>query len=349
MKLLVTGGAGFIGSTFVRRRLASTEDDITVVDKLTYAGSTANLAGLDRDPATRERYRFVRGDIADAKPMTALAADQDAVVNFAAESHVDRSILDQTAFLRTGVMGVHALLEAVRSACERREDMSAVRFLQVSTDEVYGSVTDGASREGDPLDPRSPYSAAKAAGEQLTRAYGTTYGLDVIITRGSNTYGPRQHPEKLIPLFVTNAITDQPLPMYGDGLQRRDWLFVDDHADGVGLALDRGERGGTYNIPGTDERTNRDVTAAILERLEKPWSLVRSVPDRPGHDRRYSMNGERLHALGWSPQIGFADGIARTVDWYVANEKWWRQMRDADWSDYYARQYGWRLEQSVEA
>jgi len=348
MKLLVTGGAGFIGSTFVHRRLANTADDVTVVDKLTYAGSTANLAGLDRDPATRDRFRFVRGDIADAKQMASLIADRDAVVNFAAESHVDRSILDQTAFLRTGVMGVHSLLEGVRAACERRGPGS-VRFLQVSTDEVYGSVAEGASREGDPLDPRSPYSAAKASGELLARAYHTTYDLDVVITRGSNTYGPHQHPEKLIPLFVTNAITDQPLPMYGDGMQRRDWLYVDDHADGVGMALDRGEAGGIYNVASTDERTNRDVTAAILERLEKPWSLVRSVPDRPGHDRRYSMDGSKLRGLGWDPKVTFADGIGRTVDWYLANEKWWREMRDQDWSDYYARQYGWRLEQSVEA
>jgi dTDP-glucose 4,6-dehydratase len=348
MKLLVTGGAGFIGSNFVRRRLAGTDDDVTVVDKLTYAGSTANLTGLERDPATRDRFRFVRADIADAKQMASLVGDRDAVVNFAAESHVDRSILDQTAFLRTGVMGVHALLEGVRQACERR-GAGTVRFLQVSTDEVYGSVSEGASREGDPLDPRSPYSAAKASGELLAQAYHTTYGLDTVITRGSNTYGPHQHPEKLIPLFVTNAITDQPLPMYGDGMQRRDWLFVDDHADGVGMVLDRGEAGGTYNVASADERTNRDVTTAILERLEKPWSLVRSVPDRPGHDRRYSMDGSKLRALGWSPKVSFTDGIAQTVDWYLANEKWWREMRDQDWSDYYARQYGWRLEQSVEA
>jgi dTDP-glucose 4,6-dehydratase len=220
----------------------------------------------------------------------------------------------------------------------------------VSTDEVYGPVPEGLSREDDPLRPSSPYSAAKAAGEHLARAYHETYGLDVVITRGANTYGPRQHTEKLIPLFITNALTDQPLPMYGDGMQRRDWLYVDDHADAVGVVLDRGVSGLAYNVSGEGhERPNRAVTQAILERLGKPWSLVRSVPDRPGHDRRYALDGSRLKALGWEAKVGFDEGIARTVDWYAANEPWWRAVRSGDWDDYYRRQYGWRLEESAPA
>lgn len=347
MKLLVTGGAGFIGSTFVRRRLTSTDDDIIVIDKLTYAGSVENLTGLDEDPATRTRFRFARGDIADAQAVSQLLADRDAVVNFAAESHVDRSILDPTAFLRTGVMGVYTLLEAIRAANAARPAGQGIRFVQISTDEVYGSVQAGKSSESDVLDPRSPYSAAKAAGELLARTYHVTFGVDVVITRGSNTYGPRQHPEKLIPLFITNALTDQPLPLYGDGMQRRDWLFVDDHADGVGVVLDRGLSGEAYNIAGREERANIEVTRAILDGLGKPWSLVRRVPDRRGHDRRYSMDGSRLAALGWRPSIGFNEGMRATIDWYVANDGWWRRLLDADWRDYYAQQYGWRLEQSV--
>ncbi len=349
MRLLVTGGAGFIGSAFVRRRLSATGDTITVIDKLTYAGNIANLAGAEGEPFPADRFRFVQGDIADQDLVDSLVPEQDAVVNFAAESHVDRSILDPLAFLRTGVLGVHALLEACRTESARRGDAAAVRFVQISTDEVYGSVSEGESREGDALDPRSPYSAAKAAGELLARAYHTTYGLDVVVTRGSNTYGPHQHPEKLIPLFITNAMSDQPLPLYGDGLQRRDWLFVDDHADGVGVVLDRGAPGEIYNVTGLDERTNREVTQTILTALDKPWTLVRSVPDRPGHDRRYAMDGARVAALGWRATVPFPEGIRRTVDWYVEHEDQWRGTRDADWADYYARQYGWRLAQSVEA
>ncbi len=307
MRILVTGGAGFIGSTFVRRRLATTADRITVVDKLTYAGNPANLAGLAEDPATRERYRFVEGDIADEPLMRQLAADCDAIVNFAAESHVDRSILEPSAFLRTGVMGVYALLEAARAEHDQRG--GAFRLLQVSTDEVYGPVPQGRSVESDPLRPTSPYSAAKAAGEHLVAAYHETHGLDTVITRGANTYGPHQFPEKLIPLFVTNALDDELLPMYGDGMQRRDWLFVSDHADGVGVVLDRGVAGETYNIPGDGvERPNRAVTEAILQHLGKPWSLVRTVPDRPGHDRRYALDGSRLQAARLAAARGLRGG-----------------------------------------
>ena len=217
------------------------------------------------------------------------------------------------------------------------------RFLQVSTDEVYGSIEEGSSIETDPLAPRSPYAAAKASGELLARAYHVTYGLDVVVTRGSNTYGPYHHPEKLIPLFVTNALDDQPLPLYGDGLQRRDWLFVSDHAGAVAHVLEHGEPGEVYNIPGEAELTNREVAARLLALLGKPWSLVRSVADRPGHDRRYSMDGTRLHALGWTNRVGFDEGLARTVAWYRDHQAWWRAARSGEWDGYYARQYGDRI------
>jgi dTDP-glucose 4,6-dehydratase len=337
-RLLVTGGAGFIGSCYVRDVLARRDGtEITVLDKLTYAGNEANLAPIGDDAEMAGRLRFIRGDIADAAIAGPLVAEAEAVVNFAAESHVDRSILDPEAFLRTGVIGVHVLLEAVRAAPR------PTRFLQVSTDEVYGSVEDGHSREDDPLRPRSPYAAAKAAGELLVRSYIVTHGVDAVVTRGSNTYGPYHHPEKLIPLFVTNAIDDQPLPLYGDGLQRRDWLHVADHAAAVDHVLRHGATGETYNIPGGVEMANRDVVALLLDRLGKPWSLVHHVEDRPGHDRRYAMDGTRLADLGWRPRTSFEDGLAHTVDWYVANEAWWRAARSGDWDAYYERQYGSRL------
>ena len=337
-RLLVTGGAGFIGSCYVRDVLGRRDGTrITVLDKLTYAGNEANLAPVRDDPEMAGRFRFVRGDIADPDVVGPLVADADAILNFAAESHVDRSILDPEAFLRTGVIGVHVLLEAARAATHRP------RYLQVSTDEVYGSVEQGYSLETDVLAPRSPYAAAKAAGEQLVRSYVVTYGLDAVVTRGSNTYGPYHHPEKLIPLFVTNAIDDQPLPLYGDGLQRRDWLYVADHAGGIDHVLRHGATGETYNIAGGVEMANRDVVRLLLERLGKPWSLVRHVEDRPGHDRRYAMDGSKLAALGWRPATTFEDGLARTVDWFVANEPWWRAARSGDWDAYYERQYGSRL------
>ena len=376
-RLLVTGGAGFIGSTFVHRRLASTRDHVTVVDKLTYAGNPANLARLTDDPATRDRYRFVQADIADEPLMRELAAECDAIVNFAAESHVDRSILEPAAFLHTGVMGVYSLLEAARAEHERRsggagtgtgtgtgadsgtgagtgtaagQSGGGFRFLQVSTDEVYGPVPEGLSVEGDPMRPTSPYSAAKAAGEHLVAAYHETHGLDTVITRGANTYGPNQYPEKLIPLFISNALDDEPLPMYGDGMQRRDWLFVADHADGIGAVLDRGTSGAAYNIPGDGvERPNRAVTEAILAALDKPWSLVRRVPDRPGHDRRYALDGSCLRGLGWQPRVTFEEGLALTIAWYAEHRDWWEPIKSGEWADYYRAQYAWRLERSVEA
>jgi dTDP-glucose 4,6-dehydratase len=346
--LLVTGGAGFIGSCFVRQILGRRDGTrITVIDKLTYAGNRANLAPVESDPEQAARYRFVEGDIADPAAVGPLVADADAVVNFAAESHVDRSILDPEAFLRTGVIGVHVLLEAVQAASVGRD--RPVRFLQVSTDEVYGSVETGRSRETDRLEPRSPYSAAKAAGELLVGSYVSTHGVDAVVTRGSNTYGPYHHPEKLIPLFITNAIDDQPLPLYGDGLQQRDWLFVADHAGAIEHVLRTGVSGETYNIRGSAEMANRDVVAALLEQLGKPWSLVRSVPDRPGHDRRYALDGSKLEALGWRNRTPFADGLAATIDWFQSNEAWWRAAKSGDWDAYYERQYGERLAHGLAA
>jgi dTDP-glucose 4,6-dehydratase len=352
-RLLVTGGAGFIGSCFVRDVLARKDGThITVIDKLTYAGNRANLAPVEADPEQAARLRFVHGDIADPVVVAPLVADVDAVVNFAAESHVDRSILDPEAFLRTDVLGVHVLLEACRAEQERAakgERATAPRFLQVSTDEVYGSVETGESREDDRLEPRSPYSSAKAGGEMLARSYFVTYGLDVVITRGSNTYGPYHHPEKLIPLFVTNAIDDQQLPLYGDGLQRRDWLYVSDHAGAIGHVIEHGASGETYNVAGDNERTNRDVVTTLLKHLGKPWSLVRQVEDRPGHDRRYAMDSSKLAALGWTNKMSFEVGLPATVDWYLENQDWWRSIKSGEWKDYYQRQYGARLAGSRDA
>jgi dTDP-glucose 4,6-dehydratase len=337
-RLLVTGGAGFIGSCYVRDVLGRRDGTrITVLDKLTYAGNEANLAPVRDDPEMAARFTFVRGDIADPAVVGPLVEAADAVVNFAAESHVDRSILDPEAFLATGVVGVHVLLDACRVAASRP------RYLQVSTDEVYGSVDEGHASEDAPLAPRSPYAAAKASGELLVRSYVITHGIDAVVTRGSNTYGPYHHPEKLIPLFVTNALDDRPLPLYGDGLQRREWLYVSDHAGAIDHVLRHGATGETYNIAGPTERTNRDVVALLLEHLGKPWSLVREVEDRPGHDRRYAMDGAKLAALGWTPATSFEDGLAATIDWYRTNEAWWRAARSGDWDGWYARQYGHRL------
>ncbi len=336
--LLVTGGAGFIGSAYVRDVLGRRDGThITVLDKLTYAGNEANLAPVRDDQELAARFRFVRGDIADPAVVGPLVDAADAVVNFAAESHVDRSILDPEAFLATGVIGVHVLLEACRVASGRP------RLLQVSTDEIYGSVDEGHAREDAPYAPRSPYAAAKAAGELLVRSYVITHGLDAVVTRGSNTYGPYHHPEKLIPLFITNAIDDRELPMYGDGLQRRDWLYVADHAGAIDFVLRHGVSGETYNVAGGAEHTNRDVIAILLEHLDKPWSLVRTVEDRPGHDRRYAMDGAKLAALGWRPATTFETGLAQTIDWYRANEAWWRAARSGDWDGWYERQYARRL------
>jgi dTDP-glucose 4,6-dehydratase len=346
-RLLVTGGAGFIGSEYVRQVLARRDGTrITVLDKLTYAGNRANLAAVEADEEQARRFRFVRGDIADPDTVGPLVAEADAVLNIAAETHVDRSILDPEAFLRTGVIGVHVLLEAVRAEAAASRTL---RFLQVSTDEVYGDIATGRSVETDALAPRSPYAAAKASSELLVRSYGVTFGIDAVITRGSNTYGPHQHPEKLIPLFVTNALAGEPLPMYGDGMQIRDWLHVSDHAAGIDFVLRHGEPGEAYNLPGGTELPNREVIGRLLEAAGRDWSLVRVVPDRPGHDRRYAMDGSRLRALGWAPRVSFDEGLPATVAWYRDNGAWVQAAKGGDWADYYRRQYETRLAQGQAA
>jgi len=333
MKILVTGGAGFIGSNFVRILLASYPDDeIVNLDLLTYAGNLENLA----DVQEKRNYRFVRGDISDASLLERLFAEGfDAVLNFAAESHVDRSIEDPGHFLRTNVFGTQALLEA---ALRHR----VKRFVQISTDEVYGSLGEvGRFSEKTPLAPNSPYSASKAAADLLARAYWKTYGLDVVITRCSNNYGPYQFPEKLIPLFITNALADEALPVYGDGLYVRDWIYVEDHCIALDHVLRGGKSGGIYNIGADEERTNLDITRLILEALGKESSLISHVKDRPGHDRRYAMDSTRIQTeLGWKPRTSFEEGMKRTIQWYVENPNWWRKIKSGEYKEYYARMYG---------
>src|SRR5579884_277545 len=331
MRLLVTGGLGFIGSTFIHLVLRERPDTHVVnLDAMTYAGNPANCADLEDDP----RYRFVRGDICDpAMVDEALADGVDAIVNFAAETHVDRSILEPEAFLRTDILGTHALLEAVR-----RHHIA--RFLQVSTDEVYGDVADGESLESDPLTPRSPYSASKAGGDLQVLAYWNTYRTPVLITRGSNTYGPRQYPEKLIPLFVTNLLEDQTVPVYRDGMQIRDWLHAEDHARGILHVLEHGEVGNAYNIGGGNPRTNIEITRMLLDACGRSFDThVRHVADREGHDRRYAVNCAKAHALGWKPAVDFAKGLRETIEWYRDNEAWWRPLKNGEFKAYYQRQY----------
>ena len=325
----MTGGAGFIGSEYVRFTLREHPgDSVVVLDKLTYAGNLANLAPVAGDP----RYRFVRGDIADADLVGSLAAETDVVINFAAESHVDRSLEAPGQFIQTDVYGTYVLLEAALRAGHER-------FLQVSTDEVYGDVEAGRSRESDPLRPRSPYSASKAGGEMLVWAYRASHGLPAIVTRGSNTYGPYQYPEKIVPLFITNAIDDLPLPLYGDGGAVRDYLYVEDHCRGIDTALRNGAPGDDYNIGFGGEVSGLEVADTVLAALGKPASLKQPVRDRPGHDRRYALDTSRLRGLGWEPRVGFAEGIRRTVDWYVANPSWWRPLKSGEFWEFYQRNY----------
>ena len=331
MRWLVTGGLGFIGSNFVRLALREHSGlEIVNLDAMTYAGNPANLRDVEGDP----RYRFVRGDIGDpAAVREAIGQGVDAIVNFAAETHVDRSILDPEAFLRTDILGTHVLLEAVR-------EFHIPRYLQVSTDEVYGDVASGESREGDPLCPRSPYSASKAGGDLQVLAYWTTYRTPVMITRGSNTYGPYQYPEKLIPLFVTNLIDDESVPVYGDGMQIRDWLHVEDHARGIMHVLEHGELGHVYNVGGGNPRTNLEITELLVNGCSRSMGThVRHVTDRPGHDRRYAVDTSKARALGWTPRVDFAQGLRETIAWYQANEPWWRPLKSGEFRDYYKRQY----------
>jgi len=330
MRLLVTGGAGFIGSNFARYVLNRyPQDQITVLDKLTYAGNPRNVADLRVSP----RFTFVQGDIADASVVEPLVASVDAVVNFAAETHVDRSILDAGAFIETDVRGTWVLLEAARKA-------QLGRFLQVSTDEVYGHVPEGFSKETDQLAPRSPYAASKAGGDLMVLAYKTTYDLPVMITRGSNNIGPYQYPEKVVPVFVTNAMDDIPLPIYGDGGALRDYVYVTDHCAGIDTVLRKGAPGEVYNVGAGNEINTLVLARAILSRLGKPETLMSFVPDRPGHDRRYSVDCSKLRGLGWEPDYSFEAALNATVDWYVNNEDWWRPLKSGEYLDYYKRNYG---------
>jgi dTDP-glucose 4,6-dehydratase len=329
MKLMVTGGAGFIGSEFVRMTLAEhPEDSVVVLDKLTYAGNVSNLAAYAQDP----RLRLVKGDICDAETVTALAGTCDVIVNFAAESHVDRSLEAPGQFIQTDVYGVYVLMEAARS---RKHE----RFLHVSTDEVYGDVSEGRCRETDRLQPRSPYSASKAGGEMLVGAYRASYGFPAIVTRGANTYGWFQYPEKIIPLFITNAIDNEPLPIYGDGLAVRDYILVDDHCRAIDTALRRGQVGEDYNIGAGGEIDGQTVADTILALLGKPASLKQAVADRAGHDRRYAVDSTKLRALGWTPRAPFSEGIERTVRWYVEHPEWWRRLKNGDFWAFYQRNY----------
>jgi dTDP-glucose 4,6-dehydratase len=328
--VLVTGGCGFIGSAFVRTALERGAEVVNL-DKLTYAGNPANVAEVADDP----RYRFVHGDIADPEIVAEAMAGCDVVVNLAAESHVDRSILAPEQFIRTDVVGTAVLLDRARAEGVRR-------FVQVSTDEVYGSIAAGAFREDDPLRPTSPYSASKAGGDLQVLAWHHTFGIDAVVTRGSNTFGPRQYPEKLIPLFVTNALDGEPLPVYGDGMQVRDWIHVDDHCAGIWTALERGAPGEVYNVGAGNEMPNLEITRRILDLAGRDESLVHHVADRPGHDRRYALDTAKLRALGWAPRGRFEQDLAATVRWYAERRDWWEPIKSGEYRAYYEAQYGSR-------
>ena len=334
MKILVTGGAGFIASNFVRLINAERPAwDVVILDKLTYAGRRETLEDL--------RAEFIHGDICDAVAVSRAMDGCKMVFNFAAESHVDRSLMGDPelagAFVQTDVYGVYAL-------CEAAKKRGVARFVQVSTDEVYGDVESGHSVESDPLAPRSPYAASKAGGELIARSYFISHGLPVIITRGSNTFGPFQFPEKLIPLMTTNAIDDKQLPIYGDGMQRRDWIYALDHALGILIAGEKGTPGEAYNVGGGNEKYNKEIVARILQLTGKNDNLIKHVEDRAGHDRRYALNFDKIKSLGYAPRHTFDDAMRETVEWYQAREDWWRAIRDGDdYKDYYARQYGKRL------
>ncbi len=339
MRYLVTGGAGFIGSNFIRYIFNKYGDDAQVVnlDKLTYAGIRENLAEYEG----KKNYRFVQGDIANPADVAEAykgvdGSGVDVVVNFAAETHVDRSLMEAATFIQTDVQGVLILLEEAKKLAPNLK-----RFVQVSTDEVYGSIETGSFTETDMLNPRNPYSASKAGGDRMAYAYAQTFGMPIVITRASNNYGPFQYPEKLIPLFVTNAIDDLPLPLYGDGRNVRDWLFVEDHCAGIDFAIEHGQNSEVYNIGGGNELENREITYKILELLKKPDSLIKPVGDRQGHDRRYSLSTSKLESLGFKITTNFDEALARTVRWYVDNEPWWRAIkeRSAEYKAYYEKQY----------
>jgi dTDP-glucose 4,6-dehydratase len=329
--VVVTGGAGFIGSTFARLLIERGYERVRVFDKLTYAGNPANIDSLDSHPS----FSFVQGDICDAAAVDDAVAGFDAVVNFAAETHVDRSLMDPGEFIQTDVYGVFTLLEAARRHNTRR-------FVHVSTDEVYGEVSSGSSSESDALAPRNPYSASKAGGEMMVRAYVSTYGVPAIISRGSNTYGPYQYPEKLIPLAVTNVLQGAPIPIYGDGRQIRDWIHARDHASGIEFLLRHGELGEAYNIGGGNERENLSVAKIILSELDAPAEMLNHVTDRQGHDRRYSLDTSRLRALGWRPEVDFEQGLRETIQWYRDNRQWWEPIKSGEFEAYYQSNYAAR-------
>ncbi len=335
MKILVTGGCGFIGSNFIRYFLKSYPNDTLInVDKLTYAGNLENLSDLSQSP----HYHFFRGDITDAPRMEELInKGVDAIINFAAESHVDRSIEDPSAFMKTNVFGTFVLLEAIRKVFPTQR----IRFIHISTDEVYGSLGEtGAFTEETPFAPNSPYSASKAAADMLVRAYHRTYGLPSVITRSSNNFGPYQFPEKLIPLMISNAIEDKELPIYGDGMYIRDWIYVEDHCQALDVVLQHGREGEVYNIGGRSERPNLVVAQTILNRLGKPPSLLRFVTDRPGHDRRYAIDFSKIEReLGWKPTVSFEEGISRTIEWYLIHREWWKKIKTGEYLNYYNRMY----------
>jgi dTDP-glucose 4,6-dehydratase len=334
MKILVTGGAGFIGSNFVMYLLESYPDvSLVNLDLLTYAGNLENLQDVR---PYGDRHRFVRGDITHRDLVRDLISEKpDAVVNFAAESHVDRSIMDASAFVKTNVMGTQVLLDACR-------EYGIPRFVQVSTDEVYGSLgPEGAFTEEHPIAPNSPYSASKAAADLFCRAYHQTHNMDIVITRCSNNYGPWQFPEKLIPLMISNALQDKELPVYGDGMNVRDWIHVADHCAAVDLVMRKGRSGEVYNIGGSCERCNIDIVRYVLSRLLKPETLIRYVQDRPGHDRRYAMDASKLQReLGWKPSISFEDGMNQTISWYIEHEIWWQRIKSGEYLTYYEKWYG---------
>lgn len=336
MKLLVTGGAGFIGSNFVLYMLQQyPEYKIVNVDSLTYAGNLENLKSVEGNP----NHTFIKADITDAKTMDELVSQGvDVIVNFAAESHVDRSILEPDVFVKTNVLGTQVLLDAARK-------YDITKFVQVSTDEVYGTLGEtGFFTETTPLEPNSPYSSSKAGGDLLVRAYHETFGLPVNITRCSNNYGPYQFPEKLIPLMISKALADETLPIYGDGLNVRDWLYVEDHCSAIDLVIHKGQNGEVYNVGGHNERTNIQIVKTILEQLGKPESLMTFVKDRPGHDRRYGIDPTKIMSeLGWKPRHNFETGIKETIAWYLQNKEWWTRIQSGAYQEYYAKQYGERL------
>ena len=330
MRVLITGGCGFIGSEVLRVALENGHEVVNL-DKLTYAGNTANVAELMGDP----RYSFIHGDIADPEIARQAVQGCEVVINLAAESHVDRSLHNPTEFIETDVVGTATLLMAAREAGVRR-------FVQVSTDEVYGSIPSGAFRETDPIRPSSPYSASKAGGDLQALAIHHTFGYDVVITRGSNTYGPRQYPEKLIPLFVTNALDGLPLPVYGDGQQIRDWIHVRDHAEGIWFAMENGEAGEVYNVGGGNEWPNLDITSRILAHTGASADLITYVEDRPGHDRRYALDTSKLRAMGWAPTVDFDEGLEATVVWYRDSRPWWEPIKSGEYAEWYAKNYAAR-------